>query len=273
MYLFYVDESGQREYNEKTTAHFVLAGVAIQDTDWRKWNERINEVKQDVFGTTEVEFKSTRLRQPDKCRRFYLEPFGLTEEALIAAIDRLYQVITEAPILLFAAVINKRHMMQLYPEPEPCTEMAYRMLIERLDGFLQGCNPSPCGLIIHDLIQESVSRQSRDHQEAIIDLHNKFLTRGEGGLAVVENVIEGVHFLPTSQSNFLQIADLVAYNVYRQFQDHWQEWEAGVPLDRCSKYPYFERILPKMHRSRAGRIPGFGIKKFPVEKRDGASSE
>lgn len=263
MYLFYADESGQREYNEKTTGHFVLAGMAIQDTDWRNWNDQINEIKQDAFGTTDVEFKSTWLRQPDKRRRFYSEPFGLTEEALATTVERLYEVIAEAPILLFSAVVNKRQMMQRYQDPEPCTEKAYRMLIERLDGFLQGCDHSPCGLIIHDLIQESVSKQSRDHQEAIINLHKRVMTRGEAGLAVVENIIEGVHFLPTTQSNFLQIADLVAYNVFRQFQDHWQEWEAGMPLDQCPKYPHFERILPKFHMSRTGLIKGFGIKKFP----------
>ena len=34
MYLFYVDESGQREYNTKSSRHFVLAAaVGISDAD------------------------------------------------------------------------------------------------------------------------------------------------------------------------------------------------------------------------------------------------
>ena len=104
MYLFYVDESGQRDYNLKSSHHFVLGAVAISDTNWREWNRKINAIKQVCFGTTQVEWKSVNLRQPDKCRRFYLEPFEITQTRLTEAVEEMYALINDAPLTLFAAV-------------------------------------------------------------------------------------------------------------------------------------------------------------------------
>ena len=100
MHLFYVDESGQRDYNPKNSQHFVLSAVTISDTDWREWNQKINAIKEGCFGTTQVEWKSVNLRQPDKCRRFYLEPFGITQGVLTAAVEQMYTLINEAPLTL-----------------------------------------------------------------------------------------------------------------------------------------------------------------------------
>ena len=88
--------------------------------------------------------------------------------------------------------------------------MAYELLLERAAGFLSQCDNAPCGIIIHDLIQEAASNASRGHQKAILEVHQKFQDRGRTDFAGVGKIIEGVHFLPTDQSNFLQVADLVA---------------------------------------------------------------
>lgn len=265
MYLFYVDESGQREYNAKSSRHFVLGAIAISDTDWREWNQKINAIKQECFGTTQVEWKSVNLRQPDKCRRFYLEPFGITQGTLTAGVEALYTLINDAPLTLFAAVIDKRQMMTQYVNPVSSTEMAYELLLERVAGFLYSCDNAPCGIIIHDLIQESTGSEVRSHQKTIVELHEKFQKRGKTDFASIEKIIEGVHFLPTDQSNFLQVADLVAYNVYRQFNDSWESWEEGKSLSSMPKYEFFERLLPKFYKSSAGTVKGYGIKKFPTE--------
>ena len=263
MFLFYLDESGQREYNNKSSRHFVLGAVAISDGDWREWNGKINAIKQGCFGTTQVEWKSVNLRQPDKCRKFYLEPFGITPEKLTGAVGEMFSLINDAPITLFAAVIDKRQMMTKYVDPFSSTEMAYQLLLERVAWFLSGCDNAPCGIIIHDLIQESVESKARSYQKATQEQHEKFQNPLSNGPAKNEKIIEGVHFLPTDQSNFLQVADLVAYNVYRQFADHWEQWDEGKPLSEMTKYSFFERLLPKFYKLSGGIIKGYGIKKFP----------
>lgn len=263
MYLFYVDESGQREYNPKNSRHLVLGAVAISDADWREWNQKINAIKQECFGTILVEWKSVNLRQTEKRSRFYLQPFGITDEKLTEGVEAMYALINDAPLTLFAAIIDKRQMVTQYTDPVSSTEMAYQLLLERAAWFLSGCDNAPCGVIIHDLIQESVDSKARSYQKAIQEQHEKFQKPWSNTPVRNEKIIEGVHFLPTDQSNFLQVADLVAYNAYRQFADHWEQWEEGKPLSGITQYEFFGRLLPKFYKSSAGVIKGYGIKKFP----------
>lgn len=262
MHLFYVDESGQRDYNNKNSRHFVLGAVAISDTDWREWNQKINAIKMDCFGTQQIEWKSVVLRQPDKCERVYLKPYGITRERLIEAVEQMYVLINEAPITIFAAVIDKRQMVSKYAHPVSSTSLAYEFLIERIASFLSRPGVQGHGMMVHDLIQESPG-QAKSHQKEIADLHERIQIRGKTDYTNVEKIIEGVHFLPTDQSNFLQVADMTTYNVYRQFADYWKDWDENVDFQAMPKYQFFERIVPKFFTAPTGSLKGYGIKKSP----------
>lgn len=67
-------------------------------------------------------------------------------------------------------------------------------------------------------------------------------------------------FEKSKNSNFLQLADTVAYNVFRQFvyegdiSDEENKW--------FLKYQYIDRIKPNFY-SKDGKINGFGIVKVP----------
>ena len=267
MYLFYVEESGERDYNTKSSQHFILLAVGIAEADWHSLNKKINALKTSYFGTRNVKIKSTFLRNPEKRRRNYLDPFKemeLTEEVLTEFVAKIYAFIDAAPLTLFSVVIDKRRMMEQYESPMPATPLAYQMLMERIQTFLEQQQGNPNGLIIHDLIDEKPGLP-RSHQKEIVDLHERLLHEGRTTYKNISNLIEGVHFIPDDQSNFLQLADLMAYNVFRQFTEHSKEWDEGVSLTRMTKYPQFERILPKFFRSGA-RVRGYGIKKFPEKK-------
>lgn len=77
-----------------------------------------------------------------------------------------------------------------------------------------------------------------------------------------------VRFMNSQHSDLIQVADLAAYNVHRQFRDFGTEWETpmkrGVPLPT---YAYFNRISGKFRKDGNGRIQGFGIVKFPLRRR------
>ena len=49
-YLFYVDESGQREYG-KTSRYFALCGLGLPVESWRLLSSDINALKVLYFGT------------------------------------------------------------------------------------------------------------------------------------------------------------------------------------------------------------------------------
>ena len=268
MYLFYVDESGQREYNEKNSRHFVLGAAGIAEADWRNVNQQINALKLEVFKDRRVEFKSVALRNQEKQRKRYLEPYGLTLEQLTGAVERLYAIVTAAPLTLFAVVIDKRQMTASSVVPESPTSYAYELLLEQFEAFLSRLPDEHSGIVIHDLIQETPGA-SKSYQREIINQHDKFLHEDETSALSMKRIVEGVHFVETDQSNFLQVADLAAYNIYRQFTEYWQEWDAavGVPESiafiQMPMYPYFQRMLPKFARTPEGVVRGCGITKEP----------
>ena len=276
MFLFYVDESGQREYNEKNSRHFVLGAVAISETDWRTVNQQINALKIEVFDDRRVEFKSVALRNQEKQRKRYLEPYGVSLAQLTVAIERLYEIVDAAPLILFAVIVDKRQMTAKYAVAESPTSYAYELLVERFERFLSRQMVEHSGIVIHDLIQE-VPGASKSYQREIIKQHEKFLHEGKTSLAPIRRIVEGVHFVETDQSNFLQVADLVAYNIYRQFTEHLREWDdlASVDekqaFDQLPTYPYFKRLLPKFDRGSNGGLRGCGIESAKRLKTESSS--
>lgn len=265
MFLFYVEESGERDYNPKSSDPFVLLASGIDEADWHDWNIRINLLKAAHFGTRGVKIKSNYMRNPKEQKRFYLAPYKIDQNALKIFTDAFYELADAAPLTLFAIVIDKPLMMRQYARPASATTLAYEMLMERIQTFLERQAEKPYGLIIHDLINDS-SGNARTIQKEIVDLHEKFLHTGKTDYKAVPNLIEGVHFIPDDQSNFLQFSDFMAYNVLRQFRFYGEEWDRGQPIKALPKYAYFERILPKFFTSDAGEIRGWGIKKFPEKK-------
>ncbi len=63
----------------------------------------------------------------------------------------------------------------------------------------------------------------------------------------------------------VQAADVVAYNVLRQFRDHGAAWED--PSGELTVYPWLHRLLPKFRQGHDRRIQGFGIVKIPLRHR------
>ena len=73
-----------------------------------------------------------------------------------------------------------------------------------------------------------------------------------------------VKFVSSEHSDLIQAADLISYNVNRQFMDHGEAWETTSSDGNLPMYSYFERISGKFRRSTSGRVQGFGIVKFPL---------
>ena len=75
-------------------------------------------------------------------------------------------------------------------------------------------------------------------------------------------------FVDSAGSDMVQVADLAAYNVFRQFRDYGEQWEtSGGPGTKLPMYGYFDRLTPKFRQGPDNRVQGFGIVKFPLRKR------
>ena len=73
-------------------------------------------------------------------------------------------------------------------------------------------------------------------------------------------------FVDSKRSHLIQAADVVAYNVFRQFRDHGEEWETAG-LGQLPTYDWFSRIAARFRKGPDGRIQGFGVGKIPLRTR------
>src|SRR5262249_94764 len=76
-----------------------------------------------------------------------------------------------------------------------------------------------------------------------------------------------LRFVNSQHFDLIQAADLVSYNIQRQFRDHGEHWEKPAPGGgNLPMYPYFEKINEKFRTDKNGRVQGFGIVKAPLLK-------
>src|SRR5262249_22158016 len=75
-----------------------------------------------------------------------------------------------------------------------------------------------------------------------------------------------LRFMNSAHSELIQVADIAAYNVFRQFVDHGDDWERRG-IRTLPTYEYFDRISSKFRCDAEGRIQGYGIAKFPIVQR------
>lgn len=57
-YRIYIDESGEREYGEATSAYFVYAGCISKSEDIKEVEESISRIKRGYFKADKAKFKS-----------------------------------------------------------------------------------------------------------------------------------------------------------------------------------------------------------------------
>jgi hypothetical protein len=259
MYLFYIDESGQREYG-KTSRYFSLCGLGVPVQSWQLLNAQFNTLKQAYFGTPVIEIKSAWVRQPEDRREHYLKPYGITEVSFHEFMERLYETWDHPELVLMAAVVDKVQMQSLYVDPQSPSSLAYRLLFERFQQALEAKGDSTFGLVIFDKINEA-GFVKKGYENLLARQHLRYLVQGTDYVAV-NNIVEGLLFIPSSENNFVQLADLCAYNVFRQFKDYGKEWDAPT-RDEWLLYPYFARIIRRFYVGPNQLLAGYGIKKFP----------
>lgn len=233
--------------------YFVLAGVHISADLMSSLNPHINQLKKDTFGTKHVEIKSVWMRNPDKRKKQYLEPFKITEGNLREFTDKWYKVLEDyrEAIQLQAFVLDKRFYKNKRGEFTPL-QMLVQVLFDRVE-----LHPSRQCIIVFDQMDREIKSVKNRHGE-ILKISNKEIDLGSFQKKYSHQL---PRFERSRNSNFLQLADTVAYNVYRQFVDHgdlWEDKNAGT----LKMYPFFERIADNFY-NKGGRIAGFGVVKVP----------
>lgn len=118
--------------------------------------------------------------------------------------------------------------------------------------------------IVFDQMDKSIGSKTHN-QGKILRIANTKINL-EDGKFVNKYHHTKVEFENSLYSNFLQLADMVAYNVNRQFIDYGDEWDKHSEADQhriLPTYEYFERISRYFYHNESNRVSGYGIVKLP----------
>ena len=140
-----------------------------------------------------------------------------------------------------ASVVDKRFLHDGTTH-ETLHMTAYEFLLERIQHYMRQYHPKHRALIVMD-------DTSRQLNRAVAMKHAAFQRAGNRNMTFPA-IVEYPFFTRSELSNGVQLADLLAYSVYRAFK--------GEDLG----YPYFERVLANFYRRRQGTALD-GLKVWP----------
>jgi hypothetical protein len=274
-HLVFIDDSGTKEYARDpalyvttgNTRYFTFGAVILTEDAAALMAHKIATEKRRVFGTSNLEIKSNWLRMPRERRARYLEPFGITDELLAEFVGNLYSLIDQTELVLIAAVVDKVHMQEEYRPPRSPwypPAVAYEYLLQRVVQHV--AEPASIAVFVDDM--SGATPKGSQYKENLTNQHHQLRTAGsrlQKGLSF-NRVEPNLSFIDSAKSHMIQVADVVSYNVYRQFVQHGEAWEdtgdATLPT-----YPWFEKIGRKFRCGAGGRVQGYGIVKAPMRKR------
>lgn len=240
--------------------YFVLAGVHITSEKIAEINPMINAKKMYLFGTDKVELHSANLRNPKRLKKDYLDKYNITRDQLNSFInDFWYPLFRSDSIQLMAVIVDKRYYKNYRHGLHTPLDIAATALFDRTEFHPnRDCN------IVFDQMDQHI-HSSKNDQGKIIRISNTKINLEDGKYERKYHHTT-VSFDNSANSNFLQMADMVAYNVWRQFVDYGDEWDNHSPAGEHRElpmYPYFKLIADNFYHSKDNQVSGWGIVKLP----------
>ena len=279
MNLFFIDDSGSKQWNTPyartfidnppartkinrefwQTNYFVLAGIHINSQSMSFINKDINQKKLELFKDKNVEIKSNYLRNPFICKIKYLKQYSVKIEDLRRFIDDFwYQLLIkyQSDIQIQAVVLDKRYYNEQRHRRSPL-DIATVTLLDRIEK-----HPQKRCRIIFDQMESSI-KSTKGDQGRILQIANKSIDLGSKQKGNYSHL--DIKFERSVTSNLLQLADTVAYNIWRQFVD-FGPMDIATNLEFKEYYPYFNRIQDNFYKKANGDIHGYGLVTLPTSK-------
>lgn len=261
MYLFYIDECGRPSLEDKALSvdpWFVMSAVGVRDDQWFAIDEDFSHLKQKFFPQIkkkfQIELKSSNIRSAGG--PYPKKPFGdIPLEKVTEMAEEIYAIYHRYQLPIFSVVINRQEHKDKYESagkrPEGPYQLAFKMLIERIDWYLENQNEAKnrkdqeIGFVMLDeyVGQYKVTRSNLLwYQEA-----------GTFAKKSIDHIKEVPFFLVSHYSQLLTLPDFVVYNVYHRFRYNKPE------------YSFYKRQLPNYY-NKNGKLWGYGLKVFPNRK-------
>ena len=210
MYILYLDESGSP--HNKQEEHFVLAGIAVRAEQVNWFTSQLDSIAQgiDPQNPLQVEFHAyeifARKREPWKSLK--------TKDRAIGVISSVLKVVEESysSTTLFGCVIHKASFSE-----EDVIQMALEDIYSRFDKFLdrrQKEGDKHRGIVVLD--KKSGSR----YEMVLQKLGKNFRDSGTRWTSRIQNIVEVPMFIDSRFSRMIQLADHVAYALFRRYNAH-----------------------------------------------------
>lgn len=257
MYFFYFDESGSRDPSAGTPENpkphlYVVLAVGMYEQQWPHFETAIskqklaliNPLQQDrkrPFELADCEVKSNWIR--NRKERKERSPFlrAISEDDREQLMSAYFQQLSDCRLVVMATVIDKRELFE-YKNPDILHETAYEFILEGIQHYMNEYHPRHNALIVMDHMDKRLNRAIAMKQASLLRSGNKNMK--------FPAIVEYPFFVNSELSNGVQLADLLAYSVYRAFRSE------------DLNYPYFQELLPHIYRGRDGKIL-HGLKVWP----------
>ncbi|MGV0761560.1 DUF3800 domain-containing protein [Tistrella mobilis] len=202
MHLLYLDESGHT--HDPNTNFFVLAGFSIFERQTHWLEGQIDPVAARFSATNprDIEFHGSPMRSSKD------EWKGVPPQDRVQAVVDILNLLSDRQLKLkvYACVIEKKLF-----KPEDILARAFEDVANCFDGFLKSLyhkNDPQRGLVILD---------KSNYEETIQTLSHVFKHVGHA-TGRLRNFAEVPLFLDSKASRLIQMADLVAYWIFRHFE-------------------------------------------------------
>ena len=257
MYFFYFDESGSRDPSAGTVERpkdhlYVLLAVGMYEGQWRQFETAISGLKLELadtlhrggmgrFELADCEVKSNWVRLPAAREKRSCFLHGLHSDDRTRLTEAYFEQVAERNMVIMASVIDKRFLHD-HITHDLLHMKAYEFLLERIQHYMKEYHRKHRALIVMD-------DTSRQLNRAVAMKHASFQRTGNRNMAFPA-IVEYPFFTRSELSNGVQLADLLAYSVYRAFK--FGDFD----------YPHFERLLPYFYRRWESTVLN-GLKVWP----------
>lgn len=202
MHLLYADESGSTGDSKQT--YFVLAGVSLFERQGYWISQELDKLVSDINPADPMSLElhgSPMFGGKKEWRQYHKDQrCNLIRNALEILAD------SHKSNRIFACVVNKAKV-----SPKDPVEVAFEQLASRFDHYLSRLhknNDPQRGLIIFD---------KSTYETTIQGLATDFRSVGHTW-GVLRNLSEVPLFLDSKASRLIQLADLIAYSIFRKYE-------------------------------------------------------
>jgi hypothetical protein len=240
-YIIYADESGDHSLGSINLQNpvFVLAFCVFEK---RAYTETVvplvQRLKFDFFGHDCIVLHSHEIRKAHGEFNILLNA-----DVRAAFVERVNAIMSDMPMTVIAAAIDKKRHVRQYLEPANPYEIALTFCMERLQRWLAERRQS--------VSRSHVLVEKRGKAEDIkLELEFRRIAAGRNRVGQMGNL--DIRFMDKKHnSTGLQLADLVAHPIARHVINPVQPNRA------------YDLIEPKFRRGPNGQVHGYGLKIFP----------